>query len=59
MSPGLDFQEAFLLLYSDAVMLILGLSLAIGILLSIIGALIAAPLGPQAEEPQRMEIERE
>lgn len=35
MSPGLDFQEAFLLLFSDAIMLILGVTLAAGVLLAL------------------------
>lgn len=39
MSAGLDFQESFLFMYSDIIMLILGLVLAIGILLAIANAI--------------------
>lgn len=39
MSPGVDFQEAFLFLYSAPINLILGLLLAGGLLLSMAKAL--------------------
>lgn len=55
MSPGLDFQEAFLYMYSDVIMLVLGLVLAIGILLAIASAFVYVPMGPTSVQEQNDE----
>jgi len=54
MSAGADFQESFLLIYSTVINLILGLTLAGGILIALIQALL---IGFQAKRAP--EIERE
>lgn len=55
MSPGLDFQEAFLLLYSDAIMLVLGVTLAIGVLVAMARGLVL--IEPGQERPPEIEDE--
>lgn len=52
MSPGLDFQESFLLLYSSAINLVLGLTLAGGILFSLILAIVRFTEPKREQSPE-------
>lgn len=50
MSPGLDFQEAFLLIFAEPINLILGLSLATGLLIAMVRILLSFTR-PKRERP--------
>jgi len=50
MSAGLDFQEAFLLMFSYPIMLILGVTLAAGILSALVQAAMLEPREERAPE---------
>lgn len=57
MSPGLDFQEAFLFMYSDAIMLILGVTLAVGVLLSLAKSFMLIEPGRKEERAPEIDYE--
>ena len=53
----MDFQEAFLLIYADAIMLILGLILAVGVLIAMARPLIFIIPGRRMEQPPEIDNE--